>query len=289
MKLICIFVSLNIYMGIISNNLNSPKSNVTSPNRVSIKPFDVGDIFNMNYQKIYDSIIQKAKSENRQKGNGIYYESHHIIPKCMGGINTKENRVLLTAREHYICHKILFRLHTNNKKLALAYHSLTYTMQDKRKIKLSSRDFELARKAASLASSGKNNPRYGAVLSKETKEKMSKALTGLPSRNKGMSHSQETRNKISIATKGKNLGVKKSPETRAKMSASLTGKVGRCKGKEFIKKRIPISAVSPLGHYMEFSGAIEMEKNYGLNRGNILACLKGIGKTCKGWHSFKYL
>lgn len=29
----------------------------------------------MNYENIYNQIIEKAKSENRSKGNGIYYES----------------------------------------------------------------------------------------------------------------------------------------------------------------------------------------------------------------------
>jgi hypothetical protein len=61
----------------------------------------------MNYQKIYESIIQKAKFENRIKlrknhPNYIYYENHHILPKCLGGSDEKENLVLLTAREHYV-------------------------------------------------------------------------------------------------------------------------------------------------------------------------------------------
>jgi len=41
----------------------------------------------MDYKKIYESIIEKANSENREKGNGIYYESHHIVPKCLGGVS----------------------------------------------------------------------------------------------------------------------------------------------------------------------------------------------------------
>ena len=52
----------------------------------------------MNYQKIYENLISKAKSENRKKYKGVYYESHHIIPRCLGGNNDKENKVLLTAK-----------------------------------------------------------------------------------------------------------------------------------------------------------------------------------------------
>ena len=66
----------------------------------------------MNHQKVYDNIIKNAKFENRKKlrknkTNYIYYEKHHILPKCLGGNNDKENLVLLTAKEHYVCHKLL--------------------------------------------------------------------------------------------------------------------------------------------------------------------------------------
>lgn len=35
------------------------------------------------------------------------YHVHHIIPKCDGGDNSKENRVKLTSREHFIAHVLL--------------------------------------------------------------------------------------------------------------------------------------------------------------------------------------
>jgi hypothetical protein len=42
----------------------------------------------MNYEKIYYQIINHAISEEnnaiRYKGNGTYYESHHIIPASLG-------------------------------------------------------------------------------------------------------------------------------------------------------------------------------------------------------------
>ena len=65
----------------------------------------------MNYSILYDNIIEKARFENRSKRNDIYYENHHIIPKCFGGSNKKDNLVLLTAKEHYICHKLLVELY----------------------------------------------------------------------------------------------------------------------------------------------------------------------------------
>ncbi len=64
----------------------------------------------MDYKKIYDDIILKAKSYNRQKSNLNYFENHHIIPKSCGGDKIKNNKVLLTAKEHYVCHHILIKL-----------------------------------------------------------------------------------------------------------------------------------------------------------------------------------
>jgi hypothetical protein len=74
----------------------------------------------MNYEKIYTQLIDRAQSENRQKGCGVYFESHHIIPKCLTGSNDKTNLVLLTAREHYVAHKLLCEIYIDNVKLHYA-------------------------------------------------------------------------------------------------------------------------------------------------------------------------
>lgn len=76
----------------------------------------------MNYQRIYDEIINNAKRRGSDRRKLNYYtERHHIIPKCLGGSNNKENIVLLTGREHYLCHKILFKLNISNHKLGCAW------------------------------------------------------------------------------------------------------------------------------------------------------------------------
>lgn len=67
------------------------------------------------YLNWYNSIISKALSESRFKGT-TYYENHHILPKSLGGSNSLENFVLLTAREHYICHYLLTKFTTNKHK-----------------------------------------------------------------------------------------------------------------------------------------------------------------------------
>jgi hypothetical protein len=79
----------------------------------------------MNYQKIYNQIIEKAK--NRQLMG--YKEKHHIVPKCLGGNNNKDNLVELTAKEHFICHRLLCEIHPCNDKLLYALWLMTIGKQ----------------------------------------------------------------------------------------------------------------------------------------------------------------
>lgn len=74
----------------------------------------------MNYRKIYDAIINRAKSR-QLKG---YKERHHVIPRCMGGKDDADNLVDLTAREHFLCHWILARLYPENHKIVFAFWAM---------------------------------------------------------------------------------------------------------------------------------------------------------------------
>lgn len=63
----------------------------------------------MNYQKIYLNIIEFRK--NNPLELSCYGERHHIIPKCLGGTNVKNNIIRLSAREHFICHALLAEMY----------------------------------------------------------------------------------------------------------------------------------------------------------------------------------
>lgn len=67
----------------------------------------------MNYKKLYNKIIKNRKVNRLSKSDG-YCESHHVIPKSLGGDNSKNNLVNLTAREHFICHYLLTKIYINN-------------------------------------------------------------------------------------------------------------------------------------------------------------------------------
>lgn len=83
----------------------------------------------MNYRLIYEKIITRAK--NRLKPTG-YVENHHILPRCMGGGDEKENIAILTPEEHYICHQLLIKIYPNKPGLWRAVKMMTYTSDSTR-------------------------------------------------------------------------------------------------------------------------------------------------------------
>lgn len=64
------------------------------------------------YGKVYNSIIEKRR-KCLPKG---YYERHHIIPKSVGGSNSRANIICLSGREHFICHALLTRIYRNEEQ-----------------------------------------------------------------------------------------------------------------------------------------------------------------------------
>ena len=67
----------------------------------------------MNYQSLYNSIIERARHRHIEG----YTEKHHVIPRCLGGTNDKHNLVRLTPKEHYIAHLLLCHIHPTNWKV----------------------------------------------------------------------------------------------------------------------------------------------------------------------------
>lgn len=97
----------------------------------------------MNYSKIYDQLVDNAKSKSRNKEQD-YYEEHHIIPRCIGGDDSLDNLVLLTAREHYIAHWLLTKIH-RNYKLASAFNRMCQNGIGQKR-NLTSNQYETAKK-----------------------------------------------------------------------------------------------------------------------------------------------
>lgn len=105
----------------------------------------------MNYRKIYMTIISHALKEQslglRKKKTGVFYESHHILPKSLFPLWTKRksNRVLLTLREHYFCHQLLTKIYPTKSMFAALWQMSIRGSKKVGKIKISSREYTKAK------------------------------------------------------------------------------------------------------------------------------------------------
>lgn len=79
------------------------------------------------YTKLYYKLIDRAKQRDIEG----YSESHHIIPKSLGGSDRRSNRVNLTAREHFICHLLLTKMTTGTSltKMGYAIHKMLFARE----------------------------------------------------------------------------------------------------------------------------------------------------------------
>lgn len=169
----------------------------------------------MNYRHIYCKIISYAKSEEklglRKKGNGNYYESHHILPRSLFPLWEKEKRniVLLTAREHFFCHQLLYKIYPcKEMNYALFYMSIC----KKDGMKLSSKQYEKIRLEYSNYKSedmkGENNSFYGKHHSEETRKRWSEirkgTICGKDNPMFGKTHSDEAKQKLREVNLGSN-------------------------------------------------------------------------------------
>ena len=148
------------------------------------------------YSKCYYNIIEHRKN-NPFDG---YVERHHIVPKSLGGSNKKENIVALTAREHFICHRLLIKMTTGRDKMKMSYAVRCLINQEnayQQRYKISSRTYatiiSTTRNSISKYQTGKNNPYYGKTHSEEVRTKMraKRALQIMPTR-KGKVYSEES-------------------------------------------------------------------------------------------------
>jgi hypothetical protein len=177
------------------------------------------------YSRWYNQIISNAQNRIIEG----YIERHHIQPRSLGGTDTPDNLVELTAREHFICHWLLTKMATGEDRYkmlnALRMMRAEKEGQQRYETAITSRVYESIKKEyAQLQSKrygGENNPMYGDKFyrSEDGKQRQKDAITGV---NNGAKQ-ENARQKISQSKLGKKR-EQFSDEWRARMSESKQGK-----------------------------------------------------------------
>ncbi|MEA1973242.1 MAG: HNH endonuclease [Candidatus Cloacimonadota bacterium] len=237
------------------------------------------------YGIVYIKIIEKSKMKNRIKlskhnNNYVYYEEHHIVPRSIDEtlIHEKDNLVLLTAKEHFICHILIWKHFKKLKnirferKMSKAIRQLNnngkYNSKIYEKLKMNlSHSEETKKKISENSKSGTKKVReklrqanLGKTMSEESKIKRKETWN-----NKSKEELEEYSRKLSKSLKGRpkpkgsgtQKGFKHSEETKIKISESREGLVLS----EKHKKNISISMKGkpkPKYEYTIFNGSNEI-------------------------------
>lgn len=125
----------------------------------------------MNYQRIYDQLIERAKNRITQEPT----ERHHIVPDCFfierkrkgtpgwleGNPDEPSNLVDLTLREHFIAHQLLAKIHGGVMSFAALRMSCCH--------RYNSREYEWVRKRAGKATKALFTPEKIEVMNEKLK------------------------------------------------------------------------------------------------------------------------
>jgi hypothetical protein len=176
------------------------------------------------YSKYYYNIINNAKS--RTLPPELYIEKHHIIPRCLGGSDTVDNIISLTAREHFICHLLLPKMTTGkyHQKMMYAIWKMCHSTKQRKKL------FKLTSRTYNSIKSSMKHVRTSEDFTPEWREKLSQSRKGKSSWNKGVARTNAEISKISATRKlragtpGWNVRPPCSNEKANKIKQSLLGK-----------------------------------------------------------------
>jgi hypothetical protein len=182
------------------------------------------------YEKWYNNIVQNAQT----RVIDCYTERHHIIPRSLGGGDESSNLVDLTAKEHFICHWLLVKMHTGNTRNKMI--NALYMMQGKSShqkrytSKITGRIYEHLRKEYSEYIRKQNT---GNQINDEQREKIRQSKLG----KKRAPFSEEWLANIKAARQGERNGMygkTHSEETRAKQRSKA---IGRKQSAETVQKK----------------------------------------------------
>jgi len=217
----------------------------------------------MDYKKIYNQLVFRAKNENRKKKQGVSYEAHHIIPKCLSGEGechqwrTHPNIVLLTPREHFIAHLLLLEIYPKNHELK---HAMWFMLFGKSGSQ--NRDYKVSSKTYERLKEEKNKANSNSLKGKPS------PLKGRIPWNKGIPN---------LHAKGKNPWNKGKPNGNKGIKRPDLSEMNR-------KNTKPICQFDRDGNFIKrwISGA-EASRALNIDQQNINACCRNRVKTAGGF------
>jgi hypothetical protein len=112
-------------------------------------------MINNKYRRVYNDIC--SRGQHRQLTG--YTEVHHILPRSLGGSEDAENLTTLTAREHFIVHKLLLRFTTGQAyyKMVAALVRMVGKEDYRKRIVLTSREYDWVQQLNSVMVTTRNN------------------------------------------------------------------------------------------------------------------------------------
>jgi hypothetical protein len=152
------------------------------------------------YNKWYLNITKRGQDRITDERT----ESHHIIPKCLGGTDDRCNLTNVTLREHFICHWLLTKIHYGKERHQLLKALWMMKAENQHQTRYNT----------------KITSRVYATLKEEYIRLQSIKVTGKGNGMYGKTHTLEAREKI----RQKNLGNKLTPEQHARLVKNITGK-----------------------------------------------------------------
>jgi hypothetical protein len=183
------------------------------------------------YTKWYKNIIANAKKRANYFG---YTEKHHIVPKSLGGSDTNDNLVFLTAKEHFLCHRLLPKMVEGEAKAKMIYAAWGMAnLKNKNQLrkKINSNTYELLKKEWIEYRKTVPGPNLGRKMPEGFSEKQSLIKKGIPAKPFSEEHkknlskpkTEEHKKKLSESRLGKTWGFRHSDVTKEKMSSWQKG------------------------------------------------------------------
>lgn len=170
-------------------------------------------------RRAYLNLIAKAIEENGRPRNRRDtkpgFEIHHPIPRSWfpedhPGRDHPDNLAYLTYRQHFIAHLLLKWL--CGEEMNTAFLAMCYRFADGKKVRVSARQFQIAKEGVRAGMLGKPSRAKGYVFTEDQINRLKKALTG-----RTLPDSQKQR--MSEVKRGK----PRDEATRRKISETKTG------------------------------------------------------------------